>query len=100
MKKIKSVKAVGTGVLVALLSSEEAAGTSLYIGKNQDAPPQGYVIDIGPAMNRKDWGLEIGDRVLLHGNYTLIPNYVVDDRKVGIVEPYSIKAVLEEKDED
>lgn len=95
---VSEIKPVGSLVLVEILSDQEAVGTRLTVTKIQGTPPQAFVLDIGPAFKPADWGVKVGDRVILQGNYVPVPT-PEGDRQKGIVEPHTIKCVLEESDE-
>lgn len=89
------VEPCGTQVLVELLTKQEALGTSLHVQDDvQAGAPQGYIRKLGPKVT-DDWGFQAGDRVVLVGNFTPLPEYV--SQRVGIlVEPHQIKARLVE----
>ena len=101
MKKIADCEPVGGTILVEMLSAQEAIGTKLHVeGKSQMGAPQGYVLKIGPAVyaDPENGQIKPGDRVLLSGNYTPVPEYPRDnDRMLGLVEVHAIKAILREK---
>jgi hypothetical protein len=101
MKKVVDCCPVGYGILVELLSSQEAIGTTLQIDSRSKAAgaPQGYILKIGDFVNEeKQYPFKEGDRVLLSGGYTPVPSYHRDnDRELGIVEPHAIKAILKER---
>lgn len=99
MKEVESVKAIGTGILVELLTPDEAFGSSLYIPNNTKMPAiQGTIIDVGPALNRQEWGIELGDRVVLWGEFVEVPKPKTanqnTNKRWGIFPPHAIKAVL------
>jgi hypothetical protein len=96
---IVAVKATGSGVLVEMLKADEALGTKLYVGNNATSPPQGFVIDIGPSLKSEEWGIKVGDRVLLQGSFVPLPKFGDGTRDLGMVEPHAIKCVLIEDDE-
>lgn len=95
---VVGVKAVGSGIIVELLTPQEILGTSIAVDEDSKiGAPQGYIIDIGPAMDPK-YGFKIGDRVVLSGTHTPLPESLsTNGRPLGSVEPYVIKAVLQEK---
>jgi hypothetical protein len=96
---IAGVKAIGSGVLVEMLKPDEALGTKLYVGKDTQTPPQGFIIDIGPALKGEEWGIKIGDRVVLQGSFVPLPKFGDGSRDLGMVEAHAIKCVLLEEDE-
>ncbi len=92
---VSGVKPVGSQILVEFLTTQEALGTKLHVGEETKAgAPQGYVKALGPRVD-KDWGINVGDRVLCSGSFTPCPE-VKSDRMLGLVEPHVIKAILEE----
>lgn len=88
----------GNQVLVELLTPNEILGTNLHLGENTksvNGAPQAYVLATGPAI--KDWGVQVGDRVVLSGSFTPLPEVVSKNgRAQGCVDPHMIKAVLVE----
>ena len=97
---VDSVRPLGSTVIIELLRPEEIMGTSLLIGEEVSAggAPQAYVLDIGPAVDKERWGVKVGDRVVLVGTYTPLPDSAAKNgRKIGVVESHVIKAILIEK---
>ena len=98
MKEIKSIKPVGTQILIEVLTSKEILGTILSVtGEGQhEGPPQAVILDIGARVNLDDWGFKKGDRVVLSGTYTPFPKVPSSksERTMGVVEPHMIKAIL------
>ncbi len=98
--KVRSARATGNLVVVEMLDAKTALQTNLTLGLNTEAPPQGYIVDIGPMVETDKYGFKVGDRVLLQGKYVPIPLVKgVNDRELGVVMPHDIKCVLEENDE-
>jgi co-chaperonin GroES (HSP10) len=100
MKKVVDCDPVGYGILVELLSSQEVMGTNLHIqGKAKVGAPQAYILKIGAFVNEeKEYPFKVGDRVLLSGAYTPVPEIKREnERELGIVEPHAIKAILKER---
>lgn len=94
-------KATGSMVLVEMLSAQESMNTVLVVGENAKAPPQGYIVDIGPALEADKWGIKVGDRVLLQGTYVPVPLPKGNrTRELGIVQAHDIKCVLQEEFDD
>jgi hypothetical protein len=91
-------RATGTMILVEMLTAQESMGTVLSLGtKTKAASPQGYIIDVGPALKAEEWGFKVGDRVLLQGQYVPVPwNRHGTERELGIVMAHDIKCVLQE----
>ena len=96
---IAGAKATGSMVLVEMLTAQEAMGTIITIGDNTKAPPQGYIVDIGPALEADKWGIKVGDRVLLQGSYVPVPHRK-SGRELGVVQAHDIKCVLQEEFND
>lgn len=94
--KIVGARASGTQVLVEMLTDQESIGTKLTVGKSTGVPPQAFILDIGPANAQTNWGFEVGDRVLLQGNYVPVPSFGDNERDLGMVEPTAIKCILME----
>lgn len=94
---IKGVKATGNNVLIERLTKQELSGTTIYVGEGNDnsGPPQAYVVDIGPLVS-KECGFKVGDRVVLSGQYTPVPQFDNSPRERGLLLPDMIKAVLVE----
>jgi len=95
IRKVTGHKAVGSTILVEMLSPEEAAGSMLAsTGKST----QGRILDIGPALKTDDWGVARGARVLLQGTFVPVPKFPGgDDRELVVVDPHMIKLVFEEE---
>lgn len=94
MKKISSAQAVGTSILVELLTEQEASGSALIM--SQEPSKQAYVRDIGTlvANAEKDCGLRVGMRVVLNGTYYPLPIKSKEGRTLGVVDLHNIRAVL------
>jgi co-chaperonin GroES (HSP10) len=104
---IKAVRPLGAQVLVEVFLEEEVSPDSIIIlpdnAKNKGdrgcgGAPQGRVLDIGPGLS-KEFGIKVGDRVLLQGSFVPLPKLADGrdgDRERALVEPHTIKAVLEE----
>lgn len=104
---IKAVRPLGAQVLVEVFLEEEVSPQSSIIlpdvAKNKGdrgvgGAPQGRVLDIGPGLS-PEFGIKVGDRVLLQGSFVPLPK-LADGRdgarERALVEPHTIKAVLEE----
>jgi hypothetical protein len=96
-QKVIGARACGSQILVELLSDQESMNTRLSVGKASGIPPQAFIVDIGPASAEAPWGFEVGDRVLLQGNYVPVPKFNDNDREYGMVEPTAIKCILAEE---
>lgn len=97
--KYEAVKAAGTNILVELLTAEEVMGSTLHLPTNTKMPAiQGIILDIGPALKGEEWGIEVGDRVVLWGDFVPVPKpkSVQESNKKdwGVYPPHAIKAVL------
>jgi hypothetical protein len=103
MRKVIDCQPVGYTILVELLTAQEALGTQIHIDDSQQLKiaPQAYILKIGPFVKEeKDYNFNVGDRVVLAGNFTPIPEIPhLGNRKLAIVEPHAIKAVLIEGEE-
>jgi co-chaperonin GroES (HSP10) len=94
---IKNIIPTGRGVLVEMLTAQEALGTSLLVQDDiQLGAPQAYVLMVGPHVEERGFGVKVGDRVLLQGTFVPLPEYDDSHRPKGIVMPENIKAVIEE----
>ena len=95
--KITGVRPVGTQVHVELLTAKEVMGTNLSISDDSETggAPQGYIIALGPRV-ASEWGYEPGDRVILSGAFTPMPEIPGTHRIHAMVEPQTIKGVLVE----
>ena len=70
----KAAKPVGSQVMVELLSPQEIIGTTLLIDTeaNVGGAPQGYILELGPMVS-PEYGLEAGQRVVMSGKFTPLP---------------------------
>lgn len=95
LKKVTDVRAIGTTILLEMLSPEEAAGSHLATtGKSQ----QGRILDIGPSIETDKWGFKIGQRVLLQGSFVPVPRFPNgDQRELVVVDPHMIKCSFVEE---
>jgi hypothetical protein len=94
--KISGAKPTGSLVLVEILEAQEALNTRLSVGKKSMGDcPQAFILELGPTVEKDKWGFDVGDRVLLQGNFNPLPNWD-GGRDKAIVECYAIKAVLHE----
>jgi len=95
IRKVTGHKAVGSSILVEMLTPEEAAGSMLATtGKST----QGRVVDIGPALKQDEWGIAKGSRVLLQGVFVPVPKFPGgDDRELVVVDAHMIKLVFSEE---
>ena len=100
--RVVDAKATGTFILVEMLTAQEASGSSLIINDNAKVAPQAYIVSIGPALEADKWGIKVGDRVLLQGNYVPLPKITnrPGSRELGIVQSHDIKCVLQEECDD
>jgi hypothetical protein len=94
--RVTGAKPTGALLLVEILEAQEALGTRLSVGKKSMGDcPQAYILEMGPGVEKDKWGFEVGDRVLLQGNYNPLPNWETG-RDKAIVECHTVKAVLKE----
>jgi co-chaperonin GroES (HSP10) len=97
MRKVVGAKPTGHYILVEMLDPQEVLGTVLSLGqKTKVESPQGYIVEIGPAVDVSIWGISVGDRVLLQGTYVPVPRFG-NGRDMGLVQAHDIKAVLTEE---
>ena len=54
---------------------------------------QAVILALGSLVS-ENYGLKVGDRVLLSGNGVPVPNYDSSERDKVLMEPQSIKAIL------
>lgn len=102
---LKGAEPTGSQVLIELLTPQEILGTDLHVGDSAEGigAPQAYVKLLGPRVDRdnesdKPWGFSVGDRVVLSGNFTPLPEIPsLSDRILALVEPHAIKAILHEE---
>jgi hypothetical protein len=102
LPEISHVKPIGNQILVEVLTPDDLLGPSkLHMPDNVksttiNGAPQGYILAIGPKVDAT-YGFEVGDRVVLSGAFTPLPEVVSKNgRPQGCVEPHMIKAVLVE----
>lgn len=101
---LTGVEPTGSQVLVEMLTPQEILGTNLVVGDSAKdiGAPQAYVKALGPRVatdnkSEKPWGFSEGNRVVLSGNFTPLPEIPgFSDRMLALVEPHAIKAVLVE----
>jgi co-chaperonin GroES (HSP10) len=101
---VRAVKPLGGQVLVEVYDESELSDSSIILPDNAKGKgslgvggaPQGRVLDIGPGLP-KEFGVKIGDRVLLQGSFVPLPKLMDQrdgDRERALVEPHTIKAIL------
>lgn len=96
--KIVGAKATGQNLLVELLTTNEVMQTTLTLGeKTKVDVPQAYIIDIGPSVDKEKVGVNVGDRIILSGGFVPLPKALDSDRQKGIIDCWSVKAVLKEE---
>lgn len=96
MSSIVGVKAVGNYVLVEHLTPQECMNTNLIITKSSKDSYQAVVLDIGPLVN-KDYGLQVGQRVIISGTCIPVPNYDSSHRERSLLLPDTIKGLIIEE---
>jgi co-chaperonin GroES (HSP10) len=96
VKVVVGVEPFGNQVLVERLNEDELLGSSVIISNKTTPSNQGYVLAIGPLVV-KDYGLKVGQRVLLQGSFVPVPNFTKSEREQNLVYPDMIKAVLHEE---
>lgn len=96
MNRIINCVPVGSTILVEHLSAQETYGTKLHIeGSVKVDIPQAIILAIGPNVEVDKYGFKVGDRVILQGTFVPVPNYGDGDKKRGLVEPHTIKGIIE-----
>lgn len=96
--RVKGCKPTGSLVLVEHLTSQEQLATNIQVSdKVSVGCPQAYVLAVGPSFNPETYGFKAGDRVLIQGNFNPVPKFGKSDRDKAIIEPHSVRAVLEEE---
>ena len=92
---VKSVRPLGTQVLLELLTPQEMLGTKVIVNDMvQHKEFHGIVVAVGNLLDMSKQGFKIGDRVLLSGSGVPVPNYDNSNRDKILMEPFCIKAVL------
>jgi hypothetical protein len=96
---VSGARATGTFMLVEKLTEAECENTPIILPHGEQAKNsnQAYIVDIGPALEKDKWGVEIGDRVLLQGSFVPVPVKSAGGRELAIVTPHDVKAVLIEE---
>ena len=93
---VTGVKPCGAQILLELLTVQEMMGTKLFLKNHAQnhAEYQAYVVACGPTIDLGIYGFKIGDRVLLSGNGTPVPNFDNSERERILMDPFAVKAVL------
>ena len=97
--EIVGCQPVGSQVLFEELTQKELLATKLIVtGNNKpNGAPQAYIVALGPQVPA-EYGLKVGQRVVITGNFTPIPEMVGSNgRRTGVCDPFNIKAVLLDK---
>jgi co-chaperonin GroES (HSP10) len=95
--KVLGVRPAFSSILVEHLSPQEVMGGVLQLSETADVgTPQAYVLAIGPGLDQTKLGFEVGDRVIVQGNFVPMPKPEGQTRPLGVVEVHNIKAILEE----
>jgi co-chaperonin GroES (HSP10) len=96
--KVAGCTPIASQVVVEFLTAKEVIGTGLHVGAEAKltSAPQGYVLAIGPKVDTATYGIKVGDRVIMSGGFTPLPEYCTgsNERQRGLVEPHCIKGVL------
>ena len=101
MPEVVSVQPCGAQVLFEELTERELMGPTkieLPIANRTSSKgaPQAYIIALGPKVD-PEWGLKVGQRVVISGTYTPVPEFSgTHGRRIGVCEPHNIKAILVE----
>lgn len=85
----------GNQVLLEMLTAQEMLGTKLIVNENSKTMRefQGIVLGVGPQVS-DTYGFSVGDRVLISGMVTPVPNYDGSERDRVLIDPMCIKAKL------
>lgn len=95
---ICDVKATCGFILVEMLTPEESMGTRLELSNAKSVPNQAYVLDVGPAVKVEDYGIRVGNRVLLQGTFVPVPRIPgTSGRELAIVDPSTVKCIFVEE---
>jgi co-chaperonin GroES (HSP10) len=94
MDIVKKCRPCGSQILLELLTAQEMLGTKLIVNETKTMKEfQAIILGIGPLVS-DTYGFKLGDRVLISGNGTPVPNYDGSERDKVLMEPSAIKAVL------
>lgn len=96
VKIVIGVEPVGNQVLVERLNEDELISSSVILSNKTTPSNQAYVLAIGPLVV-KDYGLKVGDRVLMQGSFVPVPDFAKTGREQNLVYPDMIKAILHEE---
>lgn len=97
MKKITDFRAPAQLLLIELLGANESMDSVIHVADNAKLEaPQAYILDIGPMLDRKQYGIEVGDRIIFSGMMTPLPKIGNSTRQRGIIDPFAVKCVLKE----
>lgn len=100
---VKTICPVGMGILVSILDTQTVMGTSLHLShtvKQTGESPQGRILALGPklAQSASEYGLEVGQRVVLTGTFTPMPKCSeYENEELAIVDWTAIKSILVEQ---
>lgn len=94
MEVVTKCTPCGSQILLELLTAQEMLGTKIIVNETKTMKEfQAVILGIGPLVS-DTYGFKAGDRVLISGNGTPVPNYDNSGRDKILMEPHCIKAVL------
>jgi co-chaperonin GroES (HSP10) len=95
MNPVTKCTPIGNQILLELLTAQEMLGTKLILSNESKTMKefQAVILALGSLVS-ENYGLKVGDRVLLSGNGVPVPNYDGSERDKVLMEPQSIKAIL------
>jgi co-chaperonin GroES (HSP10) len=95
MNPVTKCTPIGNQILLELLTAQEMLGTKLILSNESKTMKefQAVILALGSLVS-ENYGLKVGDRVLLSGNGVPVPNYDSSERDKVLMEPQSIKALL------
>lgn len=97
IKRVEKITPIGSNVLLELLTQQEILNTKITITDTNTAEgscPQALIVSIGGAVDLTRYDIKEGDRVLIQGTFNPAPDIPGYTRRLVLLEPHNIKAVL------